>query len=147
MRNRRWWTSRQATKLNLQTWWGPVENEWGRPWLQQEKQAVRNYPKNWSHLQESVFLFRKLAVPLVNRFVVSVLGAILCETDQIIFQKVLVHLILKEISSFLFVIAYRSAWQPWSVSFCIRREWLYAPFWHIRKASVRIGSHSLRLLV
>ena len=54
-------------------------------------------------------MFRKLAVPLVNRFVVSVLGAILCETDQIIFQKVLVHLILKEISSFLFVIAYRSA--------------------------------------
>ena len=43
---------------------------------------------NWSPLQESVFLFRKLGVPLVNRFAVSVLGAILCETDQIIFQKV-----------------------------------------------------------
>ena len=27
---------------------------------------MRNYPKNWSHLQESVFLFRKLAFSLVN---------------------------------------------------------------------------------
>ena len=35
----------------------------------------------------------------------------MCETDQIIFQIVGVgtHLIVKEISSFLFVIAYRSA--------------------------------------
>ena len=32
------WTGQ---KLNLQTWRGPVEKEWGRPWLQQGKQAVR----------------------------------------------------------------------------------------------------------
>ena len=43
---------------------------------------------NWSHLQESVFLFRKLVFFLVNSFAVSVLGAILSETDQILFQKV-----------------------------------------------------------
>ena len=43
---------------------------------------------NWSHLPESVFLFRKLAFYLVNSFAVSVRGALLCETDQIIFQKV-----------------------------------------------------------
>ena len=53
------------------------------------EQAVRNYPhKTWSHLQESVFVFCKLAFSLVNSFAVSVLGAIPCETDQILFQKV-----------------------------------------------------------
>ena len=35
-----------------------------------------------------VFLFRKLAFPLVNSFAVSVLGAISCYTNRILFQKV-----------------------------------------------------------
>ena len=62
-------------------------------------------------MTESAFLFRKLAFSVVNSFAVTALGAIMCVTDQIIFQKVCVgvDLILKEISSFLFVIAYRSA--------------------------------------
>ena len=41
-----------------------------------------------AHLQESVFSFRKLAFSLVSSSAVSVLGAILCETDLILFQKV-----------------------------------------------------------
>ena len=58
-----------------------------------------------------VLLFRILAFSLVSSCAVSVLGAIPCKTDRILFQKVWVgvKLILKEISSFLFVIAYRSA--------------------------------------
>ena len=60
----------------------------GDPAAARETDSEKLSTSNWSHLQESVFLFRKLAFFLVNSFAVSVLGAILSEKDQILFQKV-----------------------------------------------------------